>query len=55
MWQHGFRNVQFVPVEQHRFQDIRIEFLTTEGMHIPFADSTIPTKVVLHFRKNYQW
>jgi len=55
MCQHEFRNVHYVPVEQRRFQDIRIEFLTTEGLHIPFADSTMPTRVVLHFRKNYQW
>jgi len=55
MCQHELRNVQYVPVEQRRFQDIRIEFLTTEDLHIPFAGSTMPTKVVLHFRKNYQW
>jgi len=55
MCQHEFRNVQYVPVEQRRSQDIRIEFLTPEGLHIPFADSTMPNKVVLHFRKNYQW
>jgi len=47
--QHEFRNVYYVPVEQRRFQDIGIEFLTTEGLHIPFEDSTTPTKVVLHF------
>ena len=29
------------------------EFLTTEILHIPFADSTMPTRVVLHFRKDY--
>jgi len=55
MCQHEFQNVQYVPVKQRRFQDIRMEFLTTEGLHIPFEDSTMPTKVVLHFRKNYQW
>jgi len=55
MCQHEFRYVQYVPVEQRRFQDIRIEFLTTEGLHIPFSDSTMPTKLVLQFRKNYQW
>ena len=44
-----------MPVDQSRLQDIRIEFLTNEGLQIPFADSTIPTKLVLHFRKNYQW
>jgi len=53
--QHEFRNVYYVPVEQRRFQDIRIEFLTTEGLHTPFEDSTTPTKLVLHFRKNYKW
>ena len=55
MCQHEFRNVQYVPVEQRRLQDIRIEFLTTEGLHIPFAESSMPTSMVLHFRKNYQW
>jgi len=54
MCQHEFWNVRYVPVEQRRFQDIRIDFLTTEGLYIPYADSTIPTKLVLHFRKNYQ-
>jgi len=55
MCQHEFRKVQYVPVEQRRLQDIRIEFLTTECLHIPFADSTIPKRVVLYFRKYYQW
>ena len=53
--QHEFQNVYYVPVEQRRFQDIRIEFLTTEGLHIPFEDSTTPANVVLHFRKNFKW
>ena len=48
--QHKFRNVYYVPVGQRRFQDIRIEVL-----HIPFEDSTTPTNVMLHFRKNYKW
>jgi len=55
MCQQEFRKVQNVPVDQRKFQDIRIEFLTTEGLHIPFADSTMPTRVVVHFRKNYNW
>ena len=55
MCQQEFRNVQYVPVELCRFQDIRIEYLTAEGLHIPFVDSIMPTRVVLHFRKNYQW
>jgi hypothetical protein len=50
-----FRNVLYVPVEQRQFQSIRIDFLTLEGLHVPFEDSVTPTKVVLHFRKNYQW
>jgi hypothetical protein len=52
---YEFRNVQYVPVEQRQFQAIRIEFLTLERLHIPFDYGVTPTKVVLHFRKNYQW
>jgi len=48
--QHEFQNGYYVPVEHRRLQDIRIEFLTTKGLHIPFKDNTTPTKVVLHFR-----
>jgi hypothetical protein len=51
---HEFRNVQYVPVEQRQFQSIRVEFLTLEGLHVPFEDSTTPTRVVLYFR-NYHW
>jgi hypothetical protein len=50
-----FQNVHYVPVEQRRFQDRRNEFLTSDGLHIPLDVSFTPTKVVLHFRKNYQW
>jgi len=50
--QHEFRDVYYVPVDQRRFQDIRIELLTAEGLHIPFEGSTTHTKVVLHFQKN---
>ena len=49
-----FSNVYYVPVEQRRFQDIRIEFLMTEGLHIPFEDSTRHTIIVFHFRKIYK-
>ena len=55
MCQNELQNVQYEPVEQCIFQDIGMEFLTNEGLHIPFEDSTMPTKVVHHFRKNYQW
>jgi hypothetical protein len=44
-----------MPVEQRQFQSIRVEFLTLDGLHVPFEDNWTPTKVVLHFRKNYQW
>jgi hypothetical protein len=50
-----FRNFQYVSVEQRQFQSIRIEFLTLEGLHVPFDDSVTSTKVVLHFLKYYQW
>jgi len=49
---HEFRNMYYVPVELRRFQDIRIKFLTTEGLDISFEYSTTPTNVLLHFRKN---
>jgi len=52
---YEFRNVQYMPVVQRQFQSIRVEFLTLEGLRVPFEDSVTPTKVVLHFRKNYQW
>ena len=41
---HEFRNVHYVPVEQRKFQSIRVEFLTLEGLHVPFKDSMTPTK-----------
>jgi len=53
--QHEFRKVYYVPVEQRKFQDVRIEFLSSEGLHIHFEDSTTPTKGVLYFGKNYKW
>jgi len=46
--QHEFQNVYYLHIEQHTFQDIRIGFLTTGGLHIPFEESTYHTKVVLH-------
>ena len=49
---HEFQNLHYVPVEERRFHDVRIEFLTSDGLHIPFEDSTKPSKFVLHFRKN---
>jgi len=53
--EHEFPHVYYVPVVQRRFQDIRIEFLTAEGLQIPYEENTTPTNLVLHFRKNYKW
>jgi len=50
-----FDKIYYVPVEQRKFYEIRIEFLLTNGKRVPFKDSNVPTKVVLHFRKNYHW
>jgi len=52
---YTFRNVHYVSVVQRQFQTIRIQFLTLEWLHVHFEDSETPTKVVLHFLKNYQW
>ena len=51
---HVFKLVFYVPGEQGRFQDIRIEFLTLQGKRVSFKDSKNTTKVIPHFRKNYQ-
>ena len=47
-----FDKIYYVPVEQRKFQEIRIQFLLTNRNRVPFKDSKVPTKVVLHFRKN---
>ena len=46
-----FDKIYYVLVEQRKFQEIRIEFLLTNGKRVPFKDSKVPTKFVLHFRK----
>jgi len=46
-----FDKIYYIPFEQRKFQEIRIEFLITNGKRVPFKDSKVPTKVVLHFRK----
>ena len=48
---HLFLNVYYLPVEKSLFQDIRIELRVSGGGPAAFEDSTIPTKVVLHFRR----
>ena len=42
--QHDFRNVQYVPVEQRIFQDIRIKFVTIEGLQSPSRTALFPRK-----------
>ena len=44
-------DVYYVPIEKLFFQDIWIEILTLMGGRVPFKDSKVPTKVVLHFRR----
>jgi len=46
-----FQNVYYVPLEKKTFRDMRIEILNQGGELIPFSDSQIPLKVVLHFRR----
>ena len=46
-----FTNVYYVPLEKKTFRDIRIEILNQSGELIPFNDSAIPLKTVLHFRR----
>ena len=50
---HEFRNVHYGLLEQRQFQSIRVEFLTLEGLHVPFDDNTTTPNVVLYFNKNY--
>ena len=39
----------YVPVEQRRFQEIRIEFLKMKGKLVPFKDSKNPSKWTFTF------
>jgi len=52
--QNVFKEVFYIPVEQRRFQDIWIAFLTLQGKRVYFKGSKNPTKVILHFRKSSQ-
>jgi hypothetical protein len=47
---HTFKNVYYIPVEKHTFQDISISIADLCGKKIPFESGEVPTKVVLHFR-----
>jgi len=48
---HGFQNVYYLPVERRSFQDITILIRDLTGRHIRLREGTVPTKVVLHFRR----
>jgi hypothetical protein len=48
-----FDKIYYVPVEERKFHEIRIQFLLTNGKRVPFKDSKVLTNVVRHFRKNY--
>jgi len=49
--EHTFQNVYYVPVQKRSFQDITILIKDLNGNHVPFKDGTVPTKLVLHFRR----
>jgi hypothetical protein len=51
----NFEQVYYLPVEKKTLKDIRIEILTLDEKRVKFKDSTIPTKVVLHFRRLDKW
>ena len=46
-----FQNLYYVPLAKKKFRDIRIEILNQSGELIPFNDSAIPLKAVLHLRR----
>ena len=46
-----FEKVYYVPLQKKMFRDLRIEILNQLGELIPFNDSSIPLKAVLHFRR----
>jgi len=42
-----FKHIYYVPVES-------IALIDSKGANVPFKSSTMPTKVVLHFRRVYK-
>jgi len=48
---YTFHNVYYVPVEKRTFQDISILIKDLNGKHITFRSGSVPTNVVLHFRR----
>ena len=48
---HLFENAYYMPVEKRHFQDTRIEILRLSDERVAFTASSVPTKIVLHFRR----
>ena len=48
---YAFHNIYYVLVEKRTFQDMSILIKDLSGKHITFRSGTVPTKVVLHFRR----
>ena len=49
--EHTFHNAYYVPVQKRSFYDICILIKDLNGKCINFRGGTVPTKVVLHFRR----
>jgi hypothetical protein len=47
----NFETVYYLPVEMKTIKNIRIKILTLDGTRVKYKDSTIPTKLVLHFQR----
>jgi hypothetical protein len=52
---HTFYNVYYMPVEKRCFRYIEIRLLRSEGRPVGFLPSTMPLKIVLHFRRISLW
>ena len=48
---HLFEKIHYIQVEKKLFQDIHIELWDTRGEPAGLVAGTVPTKVVLHFRR----
>lgn len=48
-----FENIEYVPIERTFFESVSILLTDAYGERIKFNASTIPTFVVLHFKKKY--
>ena len=49
--EHHFQYIFYFPVEKREFQDIHIEIKKLDGESAEFEESTVPVKIVLHFRR----